>query len=439
MTKTRHPVQKFIFTLAIFALIFGGSIPEKAAAETAATAASSNAVVYYLSDDDSLYRVKTDGSPSEKMQDSFEGYKVRKAGNYMYYYFDDENTSITTLQRISLSAPLTAPSNFGGDKEILYYDTSGNYVYYMNEDGNIYRALGDASSNAEAKLIADHANTEFPNFSIINGRIYYNALKDGYTTWAASKAADGSGNVQWIASGAVEGSFFVHTYNSTLYLMVNTNPAETQYSTDCVVLYYLPINGGTAKAVNAKAPLDVNAVYSGSWINDGYVYNKGIRLNSEKEYDYTLGKGHIITKSGTTFPLNKTGVYDIVNSGTNKLAYVDAYGKAHVSTIANNKVTSTKTIQRTNVSRIINLMNNGKVKSTILFAGSGTYVLNNDLSTKKLEGIEWDNSTYEEGIPGIFYANSADNYRLYRMNDDGKTSVKLTDDKVSSVLLITKP
>ncbi|MNP09972.1 hypothetical protein D3C76_1021020 [compost metagenome] len=221
--------------------------------------------------------------------------------------------------------------------------------------------------------------------------------------------------------------------------MVNTKPEETKYSTDCVVLYYLPISGGAAKAVNAKAPLDVNAVYSGSWINDGYVYNKGIRLDSNKEYDYTLGKGHVITKGGKTFQLNKTSVYEIVNLGTNKLAYVDAYGKAYVSTIANNKVTSTQAIQRTNVSHIRNLMDNGKTKATIMFAGSGTYTLHNDLSTKKLEGVGWDNSTYEEGISGIFYANPADNDRLYRISEDGKTNVKLSDVKVSSVLLVTKP
>lgn len=436
MKNTKHAVQKFIFTLAIFALIFGGSVPGEAAAEAATS--SNNAIVYYLSDGN-LYRLKADGTPAEKMQDSFEGYKARKAGNYMYYYLDDEENYMTTLQRISLTDPLAAPSNLSENKEVLYYDTSGNYVYYMNEDGNIYRILGDASSSSEAKLIAENADIDFPNFSIVNGRIYYNALKNGYTTWVASKAADGSGNVQWIASGAVEGAYFVHTYNSTLYMMVNTNPEETKYSTDCVVMYYLPINGGTAKAVNAKAPLDVNAVYSGSWINDGYVYNKGIRLDAEKEYDYTLGKGHVIMKSGKTFQLNKTGVYEVVNFGANKLAYVDSYGKAYVSTIANNKVTSTQTIQRTNVSHIINLTNNGKVKATIMFATSGTYALNNDLSTNKLTGIEWDNCTYEEGISGVFYSNPADSDRLYRMSEDGKNNVKLTDVPVSNVLLITKP
>ncbi|MNI66147.1 hypothetical protein D3C73_1216930 [compost metagenome] len=74
-----------------------------------------------------------------------------------------------------------------------------------------------------------------------------------------------------------------------------------------------------------------------------------------------------------------------------------------------------------------------------MFASSGTYALNNDLSTKKLGGVDWDNSSYEVDIPGIFYANPADNDRLYRISEDGKTNVKLTDIPVSSVILITKP
>ncbi|MNO20261.1 hypothetical protein D3C76_100110 [compost metagenome] len=437
MKNMRLAAQKTIFAMLAFALIFGGAVTGKVNAESAAAASTDNAVVYYESDD-GLYRVKTNGGTSEKVLDYFDGYKARKAGNYAYYYYDDEDGS-TSLERFALNEAAPVPANFTGDQEIVFYETSGDYVYYMNENGVIYRVSGNAASNAEAKVIADNANIEFPNFSIVNGRVYYNALKNGYTPWVASKAVDGSGNVQWIASGAVEGTFFVHTYNSTLYLMVNTNPAETKYSTDCVVLYYLPIGGGTAKAVNAKAPLDVNAVYSGAWVNDGYMYNKGIRLDANKDYDYTLGKGHIITKSGKTYQLNKTGVYEIVSFGANKFAYSDANGKAYVSTVANNKVTSTKAISRTNVSYVRNLTHGGKVTSTLMFASSGTFVLNNDLSTKKLPGVEWDNSTYEENFRGIFYSNSADNDRLYLMSEDGKTNVKLTDNKVISVVLITKP
>lgn len=438
MKNLMTAVRRTIITMVMITLICGGNLLGEVNAESATPAAKTatdNATVYYISNGD-LYRVKTDGSVSEKIQDNFDGYKVKQAGNYLYYFYDENST---TLLRKSLADTSLIPSKFGGDKEILYFETVGNYIYFMDEDGRIYRASGDAASYTEATMITDMADTDFPNFSIVNGKVYYNALKNGRTTWVASKAVDGSGNVQWVASGAVESSYFVQTYNSNLYMMVNTKPEETQYSTNCIVLYQLPIKGGTAKAINAKAPLDVNAVYSGSWVNDSYMFNKDIRLGSDREYDYTLGKGHIITKTGKTYQLNKTGIYEIVSFGANKFAYVDSKGKAYVSTVANNKVTSTKAIARTNVGYIRNLMNGSKVKSTVLFASSGTYVLNSDLSTKKLTGVEWDYSTYEDGVSGIFYSNAADNFRLYRMSDDGKTSTKLTDEEITRVVLITKP
>ncbi|MNP52657.1 hypothetical protein D3C76_1470660 [compost metagenome] len=64
--------------------------------------------------------------------------------------------------------------------------------------------------------------------------------------------------------------------------------------------------------------------------------------------------------------------------------------------------------------------------------------MNSDLSTKKMVGVEWDLCRFEDGIDGVFYVNAGDNGRLYRMNGDG-TSVKLADEKVSRIVLITKP
>ncbi|MNC81571.1 hypothetical protein D3C75_1347390 [compost metagenome] len=52
--------------------------------------------------------------------------------------------------------------------------------------------------------------------------------------------------------------------------------------------------------------------------------------------------------------------------------------------------------------------------------------------------MEWDYCTYKENVPGIFYINAGDNQRLYLMNEDGKTTVKLTDDKINRIVLIHK-
>ena len=40
---------------------------------------------------------------------------------------------------------------------------------------------------------------------------------------------------------------------------------------------------------------------------------------------------------------------------------------------------------------------------------------------------------YADDVAGFFYVNGSDNRRLYRMYDDGKTNVKLTDEEVDSV------
>ncbi|MGG4396568.1 hypothetical protein ABEX25_19875 [Paenibacillus thiaminolyticus] len=45
---------------------------------------------------------------------------------------------------------------------------------------------------------------------------------------------------------------------------------------------------------------------------------------------------------------------------------------------------------------------------------------------------------YADDVAGFFYVNCGDNGRLYRMYDDGKTNVKLTDEEVDSIVLIDK-
>lgn len=222
--------------------------------------------------------------------------------------------------------------------------------------------------------------------------------------------------------------------------MINTKPEETQFSVDCMVLYTVPKKGGTAKAVNAKAALDTNSVYSGSWAgNDSYLFNKGIRLGSDGDFNYANSTAQLIKKDGKTLQLNKTGIFEIAEISANKYAYVDSKGKAYVSTVANNKVASTKALPLSDVGYVRNMIKDGKVQSTVLFAQSGAYVLNpKDLTLKKMVGVEWDLCQYEENIDGIFFINAGDNSRLYMMTVDGKKATKLADEKISRIVLITK-
>ncbi len=423
-------MKRTVFALLVFTFVFAS-----VSTGSVQAAPANDAIVYYVSNGD-LYSVKTDGGPSVKVRDNFDGVEIKPAGDYMYYMYDDK---ATVLLRFSPSDPKAILGNFSANMSIVHYEVVGDIIYFMNDKGAIYRASANAKSSSEGTLVVDMADTKYPIFRVEGGRVYYNALKDGRKTWVASKNADGSGERQWIAAGAFDTSYLVRATKTTLSIMVNTEPEETEYSTNCMVLYTLPINGGAAKAVNAKSPLEANAVYSGSWTNDYYLYNKDIRLDSDGEYDYSKGKGFLLQKDGKSIQLHKIGVNEIVDFGVKKLAFVDGSGKANVSTIANSKVTSTKAIALSNVGYVRNLLNNNIVKSTVLFGETGAYTLNADLSIKKMVGVEWDLCMYKENIDGIFYVNAGDNSRLYRMNQDGQTSVKLADEKVSRIVLITKP
>ncbi|MNC13494.1 hypothetical protein D3C75_612430 [compost metagenome] len=297
----------------------------------------------------------------------------------------------------------------------------------MAENGVIYRSLANAADDSQIKQIANNADTEFPGFLVVNGRIYYNVLKNGTNTWAASKSRDGSGNVQYIAQGAIPFSDYIHSSSNGVSLMVNTNPAETYYSYSTMVLYTLPLNGGNPKAVNAKNPLDVNATYSGAWANDYFIYNKGVTVDDDDNYVYSKSKGYAIDRSGKTFQLSQNAVVSLADMGGNKLAYVGSNGKAFISTIANGKVTSTKPVALSNVTKVYKLKNGTATGQIVFFATSGAYALNTNLTLTKLNGVNWDNSAFNEDVAGIFYYNQEDNDKLYMMSADGKTKVKLTD------------
>lgn len=432
MKRFNACTRKLLIPLILFVLAFSGVAGSTKAA--AAEGPSTDAYVYYVSDGN-LYRVRTDGSPAQKIRDNFFAKELKPAGDYFFQMFDEKSN---TLLKLSMVDSKAKAADFSGDKRILYFVTEGNYVYCMDDKGGIYRVPADAKKVAEGTLIADMADTKHPKFTILGGKIYYNALKNGRTIWVASKATDGTGAVEWVASGALPNPYFAHQYNNTLYLMIDTKPTETEYSTNCMVMYTVPVSGGAARAVNMKNPLDANAVLSGGWANDSFMFNKGIRLGYEDDYDYSKGKGFLMNNTGKMIQLNQTGIYEIAALGGNKFAYVDSKGKAYVSTITNGKVTNTKTIPLTNVGYVRNLINNGKVTSTVLFAESGAYVLQSNLSLTKMVGVEWDLCVYKEDVPGVFYVNAGDNGRLYWMGEDGKTTKKLTDEKVSRIVLISK-
>ncbi|MCY6482937.1 DUF5050 domain-containing protein [Clostridium aestuarii] len=423
-------------TLLSCLLVFTGVSVAQAALSPAviakAATTTDNAFVYYVSNG-SLYRVMSDGTKEQRLVNSFEGSRLTPAGKYLYYMYSENST---TLLRTPVDGSALLPSRFESD--VVYYTVDGDFIYYMNTKGAIYRASVNAKKASEAKLVTDMADITHPGFTVINGRIYYNGRKSGRTTWLASKATNGSGQVQWLAAGAIPSPWFVRTDNTSIYIIVNTKPEETQYSLNCMVLYSIPKKGGAAKAINLKTPLDTNSIYSGSWTNGYYLFNKDISLGSEGRYDYTTSKGCIIDMKGNIIQIHDTGIYEIANIAPNKFAFIDAYGNAFVSTLNNNKVVDTKQLSINYAGYVRNLMTDGKVRATMLFAQSGAYMLQSDLSLKKMVGIEWDLCMYKDDVSGFFYINAGDNCRLYHIKDDGKTSKKLTDKTVKRIVLISK-
>lgn len=395
-----------------------------------ASAASDTAYAYYVSNS-VLYRVKNDGTGNQKLLNNFYGVNLKVAGNYLYYMYDEKSSTFLSLP---LDGSAAMPTRFI-DARIVYYDTDGTNIYYMNDEGEIYRSPANANAK-EAKLVADMADTNYPSFSIINGKIYYNALKNGRTSWVASKAADGSGQVQWIASGAFPDSWYVHKDNTNVYMMVNSKPEE-KYSTNSMLLYSIPQKSGAAKALNSKAPLDVNAVYSGMWTNNYFVYNKDVKYGSG-EWDYSKAKGYAIDLKGKSIQLHTRGIIEIADCGTNKLAFVDSDYKGFVGTISAGKV-SKKDLNIKNAGYARDLKSGSEIGPTAFFAQGGGYILQPDLSLKKVVGEEWQECMYDDAVDGLFYINAGDNLRLYYLGADGSTNIKLSDEKkVTGIVLISK-
>ncbi|WP_440117329.1 DUF5050 domain-containing protein [Paenibacillus sp. QZ-Y1] len=426
MNKWSLHMQRTICTLLLFALIAAATLGGGTGAQAASL---SQSIVYYESDG-ILYKVSGDGSGTTEVLLDFEGYHLQAAGSYLYY---TNSAYSTTLLRVPNDGSKDMADTFATD--VQSYLTDNGFIYYLDSKGNIYRTTGDGAPSS-VKKIADKADTNAPLLTVIKGRVYYNALKNG-KTWVASKATNGSGSVQWIAAGVVEDSYYMKASKNALHLMVNTNPSERFYSTNAVVMYTVNYSTGKAKAVNAKNPLDVNAVYSGGWGSNVYIYNKGIKLDSNKEYNYAAGKAFALKTSGKTLQLHTKSVMEAGALGTDKVVIIDADQKAYAKTIADSKVTKSLHLNLSNVTYVANQLTNGTPTSVYILGKNGMYSVNTALKVTKLAGEKWGPFDFSNDISGLFYTNTDDLYRLYHMEANGTGKKALSDIYIDDVLLVT--
>jgi hypothetical protein len=425
--KTRYTyVKRIICALLLFTLLATVTL----AGGTAAQAASLSQSTVYYDSDGVLYKVSGDGSnPSEVLID-FEGVDLTAAGSYLYYI---QSPTSTTLLRVPNDGSSDAAETFASD--VINYYADNGFIYYMDSKGNIYRANGDQDVSSVTK-IADKANTDYPLLIVTKGRVYYNALVGG-NTWVASKASNGTGTVQNLAQGAVESRYFVNFAKNELQLMVNTNPEEQYYSTKAIVMFKASYNTGKGTAVNAKAKLDVNAVYSGGWSNNLYVYNSGIKLDSNKDYNYTLGKAYALTTSGKTFQLHSKSVREVTAVGADKVVIIDADQKAYAKKVTANKVSQTSNLNLSNVTYVMNQFVNGRPEVAYISGKNGLYAVNASLKVSKIAGDEWDTFHLRDDVPGIFYIHAKDEFRLYHSAVNGTGQQAVSDIFLDNILLIT--
>ncbi|PQP82866.1 DUF5050 domain-containing protein [Paenibacillus sp. PCH8] len=421
LTNLQRTICTLLFFTLIAAVTLGGG-------STTQAASLSQSTVYYESDG-VLYKVSADGSNTTEVLIDFEGVDLSAAGSYLYY---TQTASSTTLLRVPNDGSSDAAETFATD--VLSYYTDNGFIYYLDATGTIYRANGDSDASAVTQ-IADKADTDFPFLVVIKGRVYYNALVNG-NTWIVSKTSNGTGAVQRIAAGAVESRYFTNQGKNELQLMVNTDPYEQFYSTNAVVMYKVNYNTGKATAVNPKAKLDVNAVYSGGWGNNLYVYNKGIELDSNKNYNYAKGKAFALTTSAKTLQLHTKSVREVSALGTDKVILVDTDKKAYAKTVSGNKVSKSANLNLSNVTYVTNQMNNGRPTLAYFSGNNGLYSVNTALKVTKLTSDEWDAFQLRDDVPGMFYINAKDQYRLYHVQPGGTGKKVLSDVFLDNILLV---
>ncbi|MEC0128558.1 hypothetical protein [Paenibacillus pabuli] len=426
MNKWSSRVQRTLCAMLLFILMAAATL----GGGNGAQAASLNQSTVYYDSDGVLYKVSGDGSSTTEVLLDFEGVDLVEAGSYLYY---TQSKSSTTLLRVPNDGSRDSAEIYATD--VLNYFSDNGFIYYMDAKGAIYRANGNSEAST-VKKIADNADTDFPLLTVTKSRVYYNALVNG-NTWIVSKASNGSGAVQRIAAGAVEGRYFMHPAKNELQLMVNTNPYEQVYSTNAVVMYKVNYSTGKATAVNPKAKLDVNAVYSGGWGNNLYVYNQGIKLDSNKDYNYAIGKAFALTTSGKTLQVHSKSIREVDALGTDKMIIVDADKKAYAKTISGNKISKSANLNLSNVTYVANQFNNGTPTLAYISGSNGLYSVTTALKVTKLAGDEWDTFQFIADVPGMFYINANDLYRLYHVQASGTGKKSLSDVFLDDILLVT--
>ncbi len=409
----------------------------------------------YFTSGGTLYRKRTDGAGGVEQlgTNTRTGDRCKRSGSFLFGKGGDQLLR-TDLSKVPYAQASSAAMGIGG------FDVKGDYVYFTRKapDSSRYRLYrmradvdpsktGYSGSRAFQEFdeeVATNLEYNYLDFKMLDDRIYYTAKKDGRELWVASKKEDGSGSVRWIAKGALESRQLTTTTADNIYITVNTNPEETQYSTECYVVYKVPRKGGKATALNKKYPVDANAALSGGWAGSVYYYNKGTKMqryeNSFEEYlDYSGASGYGIDMARHRMTIDEKGAVEMANTTGNTYVYCNSKGEAYSCTISGGKISNRKKLEVSGVRYVRNLKKNGKRASTLLAGSSGTYMLNDsDMSVKKMIGVNWDIVYLFDDIDGLLYLNAGDESRLYWLSADGKTNRRLSDSEPSSVPFVEK-
>ena len=419
-----------------------------------ALAADSIYRIYYT-ESDKLYRSRNDGKGEAELlaTNTNPGRRCIRSGNFLVGLSSSGSLLRSDLSKAPHAQCDTLDSSTGA------FDVRDGYIYYTKrapDNSSAYRLYrmkadtdasksGYANSNkyhAYEKELASNLDNGFLQFKILDGYIYYTAKKDGRELWIARKKQDGSGSVKWICAGSLESQVLITTTPENLYILVNTNPKEDQYSTECMVAYQVNRKSGKAKALNAKNPVDYNASGYGGWAGQVYYYNTGIEMvRAESSFDefpsYVDAKGYGISMSGRRFVIDEKGVIAMVKTTGDTYVYSNREGKVYACTIKSGKVSNKRQIKGvSNIQHIRNMKKNGKRATTLMAGQSGTYLLNDNLKVTKLTGVNWDIVYLFDDIDGILYSNAGDEGRLYWMSADGKTNRRISNVKPGSVVYV---
>lgn len=394
----------------------------------------------YFNSKNNLYRVISDGSQKPQLLiDGYNSIKMEASPDYLFYYAysSNENSDTHTLLRLPTDGTKKMGARFIDD-EVADFKVYNGYVYYLNSKGFVYRipenVTGSADAMAKRKEVASMVKTN--KFYILDNLIYFNTLKDGRYPYVASKAIDGSGSNTWVAEGFYVNNYLIGKDHHNVYLAVNSNPQETEYSTDCVIIYTSPRSGGAGTPVNKDAPLDLNAAYSGGWAGRLFTYNHDVEYAENSYPNYEHATGGALDIYGYTYQMPNKGVREMVAFDKNRVLYTDGDANPYIANVSGGELSNIQKLDIGEIYYVRNLMNSGYIRATMLFGQGGTYVVKDDLSIQQLQGVEWDMCIYKEDVDGIFYVNAADNGYLYWISGDGSTTTKLADLNARDVSLI---